>query len=100
MSAPDSTTRFSNRVETYLRYRPRYPAAVVDPLKQACGLTVTSLIADLGSGTGMLTELFLANGNRVYAVEPNREMREAGERLLGKYQNFTSVVGTAESTTL
>jgi SAM-dependent methyltransferase len=42
----------------------------------------------------------LQNGNLVYGVEPNREMREAGERLLRHYPRFRSVDGTAERTTL
>lgn len=96
----DSTQRFSSRVENYIRYRPGYPAAVLDLLKEKCGLTGVSMIADVGSGTGILTELFLRNGNRVFAVEPNRDMREAAERLLGKYPNFTSISGTAEATRL
>jgi ubiquinone/menaquinone biosynthesis C-methylase UbiE len=57
-------------------------------------------VADIGSGTGILTELFLQNGNQVFAVEPNREMREAGERRLRKYSSFQSVTGRAEATTL
>jgi SAM-dependent methyltransferase len=57
-------------------------------------------VADVGSGTGFLTELFLENGNPVFGIEPNREMREAGERLLQKHELFTSVEGTAEATTL
>lgn len=58
------------------------------------------MIADVGSGTGFLTELFLQNGNVVYGVEPNREMRVAAERLLQGYSHFRSVVGTAEETML
>jgi ubiquinone/menaquinone biosynthesis C-methylase UbiE len=58
------------------------------------------VIADIGSGTGILAEMFLQNGNAVYGVEPNREMREAGERLLRAYPRFTSVEGKAEATTL
>jgi SAM-dependent methyltransferase len=54
----------------------------------------------VGSGTGLLSELFLKNGNRVYGVEPNRGMREAAERLLASYTNFVSVDGRAEETTL
>jgi len=96
----DSTQRFSSRVENYIKYRPGYPAGVLDLLKGRCGLTSTSMVADIGSGTGILTELFLRNGNRVFAVEPNREMREAAERLLRRYPNLTSVSGTAETTTL
>jgi SAM-dependent methyltransferase len=96
----DSTKRFSSRVENYIKYRPGYPPAMLDLLKEKCGLTGGSMVADIGSGTGILTELFLRNGNQVFGVEPNREMREAAERLLGKYLNFTSLSGTAESTTL
>ncbi len=100
LAMSDPTQRFSNRVENYLRYRPRYPAEILDVLKAECGLQVTSLIADVGSGTGFLAELFLSNGNQVFGIEPNREMREAGEQLLGSYSKFTSVAATAEATTL
>ena len=96
----DPTKRFTNRVENYLRYRPRYPPEIIPLLEKECGLTRNSVIADIGSGTGLLTELFLQNGNRVLGLEPNGEMRAAGERLLAKYANFTSLDATAENTTL
>lgn len=96
----DATERFSTRVENYVKYRPGYPQSVIELLKDECGLTPSFVIADIGSGTGILSELFLKNGNTVYGVEPNREMREAGERLLGEYGSFRSVDGTAEETTL
>ena len=99
MSA-DPTRRFSSRVADYIKYRPRYPQAVVELLRDECALSPASVVADVGSGTGILSELFLRNGNRVYGVEPNREMREAGERLLSAYDNFVSVEGRAEATTL
>ena len=97
---PENVERFSTRVENYVKYRPGYPAAVLGLLRAECGLTAASVVADVGSGTGILAELFLRNGNRVYGVEPNREMREAGERLLADYANFVSVEGRAEATTL
>ncbi len=96
----DPTKRFSSRVDNYIRYRPNYPDEILDLLKSECSLTPASVIADIGSGTGKLAELFLANGNEVFGVEPNREMREAGERLLERYENFTSIPATAEDTTL
>ena len=96
----DSTRRFSNRVENYVKYRPGYPTAVVEYLREACGLTAPAVIADVGSGTGILSELFLKNGNPVFAVEPNDDMRQAAEVRLGHYPNFTSVAGTAEATSL
>ena len=92
--------RFSNRVENYRRYRPGYPPEVLECLRQNCGLRPQSVIADIGSGTGLLSELFLRDGNRVHAVEPNQAMRAAAEEALGSYANFISVAGAAEATTL
>ena len=94
------TERFSSRVENYVKYRPTYPPEVVELLKAECGLTGESVAADIGSGTGILAEMLLREGCRVFGVEPNRGMREAGERLLARYERFTSVAATAEETTL
>ncbi|HVM60384.1 MAG TPA: class I SAM-dependent methyltransferase [Verrucomicrobiae bacterium] len=96
----DPTLRFSSRVENYIKYRPGYPPSIIDTLTAECRLTPSSIIADVGSGTGILSEMFLQNGNRVFGIEPNREMREAGERLLKRYPNFASVNGAAEATSL
>ena len=96
----DSTTRFSTRVSDYVKYRPGYPPGLLGLLESECGLGPASEVADVGSGTGLLSELFLRAGNRVYGVEPNREMREAGEQMLAAYPNFVSVDGRAEATTL
>jgi SAM-dependent methyltransferase len=94
------TLRFSNRVENYRKYRPGYPAEIIPLLRSECRLTTQSVIADLGSGTGLFAEIFLQNGNTIFGVEPNREMRKAGEQTLARYPNFKSIDGTAESTTL
>jgi SAM-dependent methyltransferase len=96
----DPTKRFSNRVDNYAKYRPTYPPDIVGLLEAECGLTPESVIADLGSGTGILSELFLKHGNHVFGVEPNREMRAAGDKLLAKYPKFSSIDATAEATTL
>lgn len=100
MVAKNATTRFSSRVDDYIKYRPNYPIEIIDLLAEKCGLTPESVIADIGSGTGILTKLFLENGNPVAGVEPNRDMREAGERYLAEYGRFTSVEGTSEATRL
>ena len=100
MSAPSPTERFSNRVENYVRYRPTYPATVLDILQREIGLSPVWSIADIGAGTGISAELFLKHGNDVFAVEPNGPMRAAAERLLASYPRFHSVDGTAEATTL
>jgi SAM-dependent methyltransferase len=100
MPASNATSRFSDRVENYVRYRPGYPPEVLRVLKNECGLQPEHFIADIASGTGIWTRMLLENGNTVYGVEPNAEMRQAGEKLLAEFQRFTSVVGTAEATTL
>lgn len=95
-----NTERFSNRVDNYIRYRPSYPDGIIDFLKTEIGLSNQTIIADIGSGTGQSSEIFLHNGNKVFGVEPNPEMREAAEKLFRERSNFISVVGTAEATTL
>lgn len=96
----DPTQRFSSRVANYVKYRPSYPAATIDLLKSECNLQPSAAVADVGSGTGLLAELFLKYGCHVWGIEPNREMREAGEQLLRTYANFTSLAATAEETSL
>jgi SAM-dependent methyltransferase len=100
MPASNATSRFSDRVENYVRYRPGYPPEVMEELKAECGLAPSHVVADVASGTGIWTRMLLENGNPVFGVEPNAEMREAGARLLAAFPKFTSVVGTAEATTL
>lgn len=100
MPVQDPTARFSPRVENYVRYRPSYPREVLGLLRKQCGLTSKSIIADIASGTGIFTRLLLENGNHVFGVEPNADMRRAGEEYLASYARLTSVAGTAEATTL
>lgn len=97
---PNSTERFTSRVETYAKFRPGYPPDVIELLRSECGLTEDTIVADIGSGTGILSELLLKNGNEVLGVEPNNAMREAAEHLLRNYPRFKSVGGSAEATTL
>ena len=62
MPAKDSTQRFSSRVDNYVRYRPGYPAEILELLKTECGLKPSSILADIASGTGILTAMLLENG--------------------------------------
>jgi SAM-dependent methyltransferase len=100
MPASNSTSRFSDRVENYVRYRPGYPPDALRVLQDECGLAPYHVVADLASGTGIWTRILLENGNHVFGVEPNAEMRQAGERLLASFPKFTSVAGTAEASRL
>lgn len=92
--------RFSGRAENYARYRPGYPAELVEFFTAKLGLEPSHTVADVGSGTGLLAELFLRHGATVFCVEPNQAMRAAAEERLGNYPNFRSVTGKAEATTL
>jgi SAM-dependent methyltransferase len=96
----DSTTRFSNRVENYVRFRPTYPDGVIQILQHETSLTAASVIADVGSGTGISSRLFLRNGNEVFGIEPNPEMRQAAETMLEGFSNFHSIAASAETTSL
>ncbi len=92
--------RFSDRVENYVRFRPRYPEAAIEWLRTEIGLGSGVVVADVGSGTGISAEPFLQLGCTVFCVEPNARMRSAAERLLGGHAGFNSIDGTAEATTL
>lgn len=95
----NSTQRFSDRVENYIKYRPSYPVEAVNFL-YSLGISKESSVADIGSGTGILCELLIENVNKLYGVEPNKEMREAAEVKLKEFENFISINGSAEETTL
>jgi len=96
----DVTQRFTDRADFYHRHRPRYPRELITLLVERCGLSPQAAVADIGSGTGILSELFLDSGNRVFGVEPNGPMRAIAERNLGNNPRFQSVNGTAEATSL
>ncbi len=83
-----------------MRYRPRYPDALLSLIRSETGLLPNWIVADIGSGTGISSEPFLANGNLVLAIEPNAEMRAAAEQVLARWTNFRSINGSAEMTTL
>lgn len=96
----DTLNRFSNRVADYVKYRPGYPPEMLPFLLKEGLLTAGSVVADIGSGTGMSATPFLENGNKVYGIEPNAEMRAAAEKIHAGNKNFISVNGVAEKTGL
>jgi ubiquinone/menaquinone biosynthesis C-methylase UbiE len=96
MKAP--TERFGNRVDNYAKYRPRYPDAMLQFIRTVA--PQSAIVADIGSGTGILTKQLLDAGLEVYAIEPNDPMRGEAERSLNTEPLFHSVKGSAESTPL
>jgi SAM-dependent methyltransferase len=97
---PDPTLRFSSRVGHYERFRPGYPHELAGLLERECGLGPAARVADIGCGTGLLARVFLELGCEVTGIEPNREMREAGERILAGAPGFQMTDGRAEATGL
>lgn len=100
MNKLDSTQRFSNRVEDYVRCRPDYPPALLAWLRNEHGVDPGWLVADVGAGTGISSKMFLDAGLRVIAVEPNAPMRAAAEQWLGGNERFRAVDGRADATGL
>jgi SAM-dependent methyltransferase len=96
----DPTQRFSDRAENYRKYRPGYPPELYAYLRDNAGLGPQDVVADLGSGTGILSQVFIAQGHKVYAIEPNEAMRQAGEESFSTNPNFISIHGRAEATSL
>lgn len=96
----DSLHRFDQRVDDYVRWRPNYPGEAVDHVCRVLHLKKGTRVADIGSGTGKLSQPFLERGIEVIGVEPNFPMKQAGDVLLGEAKGFSSVQGTAERTGL
>ncbi len=96
----DNTQKFSGKADVYQQARPSYALALLDFVAQEWQIGKGSLVADIGSGTGIFTRQLLGLGAKVFAVEPNADMRSKAEELLGENPNFVSVIGAAEQTSL
>jgi len=96
----DSAHKFTGKAELYAQHRPSYPEACINYLIASNRLTDESIVADIGSGTGIFANQLLDRGLRVMAVEPNTDMRITAEKTLGKHGRYTSISGTAEHTGL
>lgn len=97
-SGPKETVFGQGRI--LLKFRPSYPDALLRWLESESTFSRASIVADIGSGTGILSEMLLRNGNIAFGVEPNEDMRKTAERNLSAYANFRSINGSAESTGL
>ena len=92
--------KFNGMGKIYSKYRPSYPFSFIDYLFTDVGISQNSIIADIGSGTGILTRQLLEKGCKVYGVEPNADMRVIAESNLREFPGFTSVNRGAENTTI
>lgn len=96
----DNTKKFNNKADKYSSGRPSYPKELIKTLYDMYGFNKSSVIADIGSGTGILTRQLLEMGSEVYAVEPNENMRKKAKAELARIEKFHSVNATAENTAL
>ena len=94
------TERFTTKAQDYALFRPRYPAELMQLLRENGAIRPNMVVADIGSGTGILTEQLLREGCEVFAIEPNRAMRAKAEELLGRLNRFHSIASRAEDTML
>ena len=93
-------TRFTGRAGFYAKHRSGYPDAIIGILQRRAGWTPEAVVADIGAGTGISSELFLRHGNEVWGVEPNADMRAEAEPLRTRYPDFRMTDGVAEETGL
>lgn len=100
MNTCNTTERFTNRVADYVRYRPGYPAGLLDWLQAELGVNATWKVVDVGAGTGISARMFLDAGYAVTAVEPNADMRDAAVAWLGDNPRFRAAEGRADATGL
>lgn len=91
---------FSGDVADYAKYRPSYPPKITQYMKKEFKLSNDHCVADIGSGTGLSSKLFLKFGCTVYGVEPDPAMRTVAEKKLAEFEAFTSIDGTAHDTHL
>jgi ubiquinone/menaquinone biosynthesis C-methylase UbiE len=96
----DSATRFTNKADNYARYRWDFSSHAIEAIFRISGLTMSATVADVGSGTGILSQHFVERVKKLFALEPNNEMRKLAQNLLGSYPAYTSIDGYAEATTL
>lgn len=95
-----TTEKFTRKADLYAKYRPGYPQEFINYLCNNVGLGSNSNVADIGSGTGILSKQLLDAGCRVFCVEPNDNMRQIAENNLKGYSKFLSVNGKDENSTL
>ncbi|PEL12295.1 class I SAM-dependent methyltransferase [Bacillus sp. AFS017336] len=91
---------FTGKADLYSKHRPSYPKEYIENLLSGNQLSESSVIADIGSGTGILTKLLLEKKLYVIAIEPNDDMRRNAEMALNKYEKYKSINATAENTSL
>ncbi len=96
----DPTNVFRLKAKIYERFRWRYNADAIRTVFETSEIGARSLVADIGAGTGILTEEFSGKVKIIYAIEPNDEMRAIAARKLAADPSCQVINAVAEATTL
>ena len=96
----DTKTVYSTKAEKYAMYRWDYSSSAIEAIIERTQMSSISRIADLGAGTGILTRHFVTNTQKIYAIEPNFELRQILIRNLGVSPFIKIIEGSAEATNL
>lgn len=86
---------FSGKQQYYDDFRPSYPAEAIDFIRKRIG--ENAVVADIGSGTGKLAALLAGHASRLYAVEPNADMRRILRHRTAELPQVHLIAATAES---
>jgi ubiquinone/menaquinone biosynthesis C-methylase UbiE len=96
----DHYSKFSPKAQIYDQYRWDFHPEAITEMCEITGINQDSVVADIGSGTGMLTAHFVHKVNKIYAIEPNPEMRTIAIDKLAQYPAFVSIDGLSDNTKL
>jgi ubiquinone/menaquinone biosynthesis C-methylase UbiE len=97
----DTKKVFSTKAEKYAKYRWDYAASAIETIISLTQMSIHStILADIGAGTGILTRHFVGKAQKIHAIEPNFELRQILTRELGALLSISVVDGCAEDTGL
>jgi len=86
-----AATGFDRAGDSYERGRPEYPQEAMDFLAQKLDITPTSVVVDLGAGTGKFTKFLIPLSTKIIAVEPVAGMRKKFQSLFPAIQSLKAL---------
>ena len=92
--------RFTSKADLYDKFRPKYSGEFIDYIYKYLGISDNTVVADIGAGTGILSEEFLKRGSSVICVEPNKKMLEQAKCKLQQFKKVSFINATAENTSI
>lgn len=87
---------FDRIAEAYDRYRPAYPAEMVDWILSVCGIGDGGRLLEIGSGTGKASLPFAQRALFVVCIEPAEHMLAMARKRLKEYPHVQFVLSSFE----